>query len=130
MIVPRKGNDQIGYSAEIPEGTKYESAVLNPDGLTYTLTGVESINGVPVTITAFQGKEQLRNIGKYDQVIATIDAMISGGHPLGARYKNAFETIPHWKRNSETIQNMAGSIGIVGTDLDNFFIEAKKIELP
>ena len=129
MIVPRKGNDQIGYSADIPEGLEYKEISQNEDG-TYTVTGVEYIKGVPVSITSFQGKEQLRNINKYDQVIATIDAMISGGDPLGPRYKNAFDTIPYWRRNSETIQNMAASIGIVGADLDNFFIEAKQIELP
>lgn len=121
--------NKINGKPDIPEGTEYESAVLNTDGETYTLTGVEYINGVPISITNFQGKEQLMAIGKYDEVLAVLDAMVAGGHPLGRRYRNAFDTIQVWYRTSLVIQEMAASVGIVGTGLDEFFKEAKLIEL-
>lgn len=126
MIVPRKGNETEGYRPDIPEGTVFKSCYQNDDG-TYTLTDVEYINGVPVTITAFQGIEQLRKLGKYNAVLEIINGLKSTDPDMGEKMENAMKTILIWQRHSETIQYMAASVGV---ELDAFFIEAKKIKLP
>ena len=108
------------YVPEIPENVAYNSYTLNPDGETYTLQGVSFTNGVPLKITALQGKLLLAQMGKIDQIEEIVN--ISGPpEQIYWRYSN------DWERTSPIINRLAPMVGMSQSELDQFFIKASKL---
>jgi hypothetical protein len=108
------------YVPDIPDGTIYESAFLNPDGETYTLTGVTEINGVPLVISTLQGKLLLVQMGLLDMLE---DMINQAGQPE----KIYWEYATTWERASPILNRLAPMIGMSQEDLDQFFINASKL---
>ena len=109
------------YIPDIPEGLIYESCTLNPDGITYTVTGVTQINGVPMVISTLQGKLQLIKMGLLD----TLEVIIA---QAGSTEKFYWEYATTWERASPILNRLAPVIGMSQEGLDNFFIEASKLK--
>jgi hypothetical protein len=108
------------YVPDLPEGAVYESYFLNEDGLTYTVTGVTELNGVPLTISTLQGKLQLIKMGLLD----TIEGMIT---QEGAAEKIYWEYAIEWERSSPILNRLAPAVGMDQNGLDQFFISASKL---
>jgi hypothetical protein len=142
MIVDIIGTGQIGDSLRpnLPTDYHYESWEDLGDGTCKVhglqipeyvgiLEGEKVIKRIPQWITNFQGRAQLIRMGKLQDVLGVIEYLKINDPEKGYMYEAVFNTIAEWQRISQTIIEMAGSIGIVGEDLDNFFINAKQIEL-
>lgn len=108
------------YVPDIPQGTIYESVYLNPDGETYTITGVKEINGVPLVISTLQGKLQLIKMNLLDQIEMIIAQ-------AGQEELIYWEYAITWERTSPILNRLAPMIGMSHEDLDKFFINASKL---
>jgi len=108
------------FVPDIPEGTIFESYFLNEDGETYTVTGVNEINGVPMVISQLQGKLLLAQMGLIDQIEAMIN---QAGKPEQIYWEYATE----WERTSPILNRLAPTIGMDQDSLDQFFIDASLI---
>jgi len=108
------------FVPDIPENIAYTSCTLNPDGETYTLTGVSFTNGMPLKISTLQGKLLLAQMGKIDQIEAMIQ---QSGRPEQIYWEYATE----WERTSPILNRLAPVVGLSQADLDQFFINASKL---
>jgi hypothetical protein len=124
MIQVAKKFDFIinAFGPDIPEGSEFETAFLNADGETYTVTGVRKWGNCPFIISQLQGKLMLDLMGLYGQV----EEMINQS---GTQEKIYWNTAQNWERTSPILNRLAPMIWTQNTDqmLDEFFIEASKL---
>jgi len=76
---------------------------------------------VPFSITKLQAMLMLGRMGIKD---AVLNVVLNSDNP---EVKDYFEYAATWERVSPIINQFAPTIGMSQTDLDNFFIEAEKI---
>jgi hypothetical protein len=95
---------------------------LNPDQETYTVTinYPEEIDGVPLKITAVQGRVRLIQMGKLEEVLELIN-----DSPITVQ--TTWEYAIDWEYHSPLVGCLKNQMNWTEEDLDNFFIEAKKI---
>lgn len=105
----------------LPEGTQFQSCHLNPDGETYTVTGLRTWGRAPFEISQLQGKLQLSALGLFDTVE---DIVGQAGQPT----KIYWQTAATWQRTSPIIAGLAGHLGMGEQELDEFFTQAAKIK--
>ena len=108
------------YVPDLPEGTEYESCVLNPDSETYTVSGITTWGPAPYEITQLQGKLQLSAMGLFD----TIEEVVEKAGPPTKIY---WQTASTWRRTSPILLGLSKKIGMSENALDHFFINAAKI---
>lgn len=126
MIVSKVKNDQNNSfepDLSMIDLSKFEvkGYKLNQDGETYTLE-LNWISNVPYMITQLQGKLLLNQMKILDQVEAMVEE-------AGLPTKIYWNTAQTWERTSPILIKLAPMIWPENTEknLDNFFIEAKKL---
>jgi hypothetical protein len=125
MIVPKIYINEIWKEdlSSIPEKLHpYCSSFENPDQQTYTvnINYPDQIDGVPLKITAVQGRVRLIQMGKLEEVLELINAS-----PITVQ--TIWEYAIDWEYHSPLVGCLKNQMNWSEEDLDNFFIEAKKI---
>lgn len=79
---------------------------------------------VPATVTRFQGRQALRDVGLFDAVVALVDASTD------QKLKRRWEELTIFERDSEFIANLAPLLDppLLPADIDALFIAAAAIE--
>lgn len=94
------------------------------DGGTAEEINIEPVGEVPTSVTKFQGKAALMNMGMFDQVEQIIE------HPdTPPLMKLVWREGQEFYRDSDFVKGMAQTIGLTEIDLDNLFIMAGKIKV-
>lgn len=82
---------------------------------------------VPVQVTRAQGKAALITTGLWQQVIDYVEGIEDQTEKALALV--ALNDTTHWRRDSPTLQAIAGALGITSEQMDDLFIQAAAIEL-
>jgi hypothetical protein len=107
----------------IPEKIRdYASTYINEDQESYTvqINYPDSIDGVPMRIDADQGEILLKRMNMLDLLNQELE---QSDIEIQIRWKRS----QTWLRYNPFIMEFAAKLGMSDEDLDNFFIEAKKI---
>jgi hypothetical protein len=83
---------------------------------------VEQPSNVPQRITKLQGVMQLISMNRYDELQGIITEM-------NGIQKIAYDNSHFWDRDSNMVKNFAQILNMSDTELDQFFIDAEKIQL-
>jgi hypothetical protein len=117
---PKTKSFEPNFSSINLEKYAVKSYMLNEDGESYTVE-LEWISPIPFSITPSQGRMMLLKMGLLAAVKEAVENSTDDALAIFWEYELS------WDRDNIHIAAMAGMLGMIEDQTDDFFIQAKKI---